>query len=338
MDQTQSVAGKNKNSKQHHPGGGNRNQGFSVDEGKNSAKSIRLEPLEERVLYSADVIGLNFTEWSADTSADDTQDAVTQIGASPETGIELIFIDTSVPQRQILIDDLQQQINNGRNAKIVQLESNEDGLATISHEIAAQDSVTAIHIISHGTSQGVKIGDTWLDDATAKENIELLNQWQQSLTDTADLIIYGCNLAASDEGIALLDTLAEATQTDVAASIDRTGHDNLQANWTLEHTIGQIEHDIALSAQAQEAWENELAIEFALQAKDVDLGVQPINASFDFSGGDLTIEDQLIGTIPNGTSESIQVVSVTAPASDTLIDNGDNTYTCLLYTSDAADE
>ena len=80
-----------KNSKQFNPDGEIRDQGFAVHEGKTPAASVQLEPLEERVLFSADFIGLNPAEWSADTGIDDTQDATGLFDVTAETGIELIL-------------------------------------------------------------------------------------------------------------------------------------------------------------------------------------------------------------------------------------------------------
>ena len=53
------MAATKKNSKQFNPDGEIRDQGLAVHEGKTPAASVQLEPLEERVLFSADFIGLN---------------------------------------------------------------------------------------------------------------------------------------------------------------------------------------------------------------------------------------------------------------------------------------
>jgi hypothetical protein len=47
--------------------------------------------------------------------------------------------------------------------------------------------------------------------------------------------IYGCNLAASEDGKALVDSLARLTGTDVAASDDLTGSLDKGGDWELEY-------------------------------------------------------------------------------------------------------
>ena len=64
------------------------------------------------------------------------------------------------------------------------------------------------------------------------------------LGEEGDLLIYGCNLAATEAGKELVDRLSALTQADVAASTDLTGS---QGNWQLEYQTGRIEsshHDL----------------------------------------------------------------------------------------------
>ena len=291
--------------------------------------TIQIEPLEQRVMFSADVLGGSFGEWAADTSIEDSQDVL--FGKTLETeSVELIFIDVSVPQRQVLIDDLQQQINDGRNARIVLLATHDDGLQVISQQLAEQPSVSAVHIISHGTDQGIRIGNTWLDNTLAENSTAQLSQWQHSLTESADLLIYGCNLGDSHEGIALINTLAEATTADVAASIDSTGHDNLNANWTLETSTGSIESSIQLSEQAIAAWEHELNI--SLEAKPDSFSAQPFNTPIvlgdksDIGDEDITLTDEINGAITNLAGE-INLINVVSPSNGSITANADDTFT-----------
>ncbi len=301
----------------------NRGRGISAPD-KNTT-SIQLEVLEQRVMFSADVLGIPLTEWAADTTIDDAVDQPFWSAESDNTD-ELIFIDSSVPQRQVLIDDLRQQISKGRSAVIVLLQPVDDGLNTITETLKNYNSLSAIHIISHGSDQGIAIGDTWLTNDVALENISLLNQWQSALTDSADLLIYGCNLAASDNGLSLVNTLARETQADVAASIDSTGHNNLGANWTLEHASGPIESNIHLSDAARQAWENELATK--LQAIDDDLGSVVPNTPL-ILGDDPTIADVDLTAndfiVPG--NDNISFINVVDPVNGSITENNNDTFT-----------
>ena len=80
-----------------------------------------------------------------------------------------------------------------------------------------------MHIISHGTTGAVRLGSTWLSSDTLAAHAEVLSGWGESLSIDADLLFYGCNLAGSAQGQELVETLADLTGADVAASDDLTG-------------------------------------------------------------------------------------------------------------------
>ena len=83
--------------------------------------------------------------------------------------------------------------------------------------------------------------------------------WQDSLTPEADLLFYGCDLAAGDDGRALLDNLSNLTGADVAASDDLTGSALLGGDWVLEYSNGEIETRVATSPETPQQWSGVLA-------------------------------------------------------------------------------
>ncbi len=72
-----------------------------------------------------------------------------------------------------------------------------------------------------------------------------------ALSQDADLLLYGCDVAATESGVTFLDALAAATGADVAASNGDTGAESLGGDWVLEarNENGVIE-TIAISAEA----------------------------------------------------------------------------------------
>ena len=63
----------------------------------------------------------------------------------------------------------------------------------------------------------------------------------KSAFEDADILIYGCDVAAGSTGRAFIDLLAQLTEADVAASTDTTGASFLGGDWTLEAQTGSIE-------------------------------------------------------------------------------------------------
>ena len=82
---------------------------------------------------------------------------------------------------------------------------------------------------------------TWLN--TPDE----IASWSGALTDDADLLFYGCNLAESSEGEAFISSISALTGADVAASDDSTGSSELGGDWSLEFSVGEVDKAFVLS-------------------------------------------------------------------------------------------
>ncbi len=55
----------------------------------------------------------------------------------------------------------------------------------------------AIHIISHGNAEGFQLGSIWFSGTTVVDRSGELQQWNESLSQNADLLIFGCYVAAT---------------------------------------------------------------------------------------------------------------------------------------------
>ncbi|MDL1983033.1 MAG: DUF4347 domain-containing protein, partial [Deltaproteobacteria bacterium] len=232
---------------------------------KKQPEVLRYEELEQRVLFSADLMpGLD-----ADTDAVYEQVLVEDVaGVTPtdstnasdpavqveETRHELVFVNDNVTDYQQLIDELQQQDGN-RILEVVTLDSTQSGIDQVSDILSEQTSLDAIHIISHGNDGSFALGSDWLDNNDLLANSEAISTWGDSLSEDADILLYGCNIAVDNDGQLLTETLANLTDADVASSEDITGHEDLGGDWDLEYDTGAVETE-ALSAGQ---WEGLLA-------------------------------------------------------------------------------
>ncbi|HAO12691.1 MAG TPA: hypothetical protein DCQ51_16350, partial [Planktothrix sp. UBA8407] len=75
-------------------------------------------------------------------------------------------------------------------------------------------------------------------------------QWQTGLSENADILLYGCNLASGSLGQSFVTNLSQLTQADIAASNDLTGNTALGGNWALEVQTGNIETALSFSQNA----------------------------------------------------------------------------------------
>ena len=172
---------------------------------------------------------------------------------------ELVFIDTDVENYQQLLNDILAQGEEDRNIEVILLDNERDGIEQISETLANYDNLDAVHLISHGSEGSVELGNTYLNTESLNKNLLAISDWAEAFSENGDFLIYGCNLAATDEGQSLVDALSQLTQTDVAASDDLTGSALLGGDWNLEFTTGTVETATAISALAQQTWNSLLA-------------------------------------------------------------------------------
>jgi Domain of unknown function (DUF4347)/Domain of unknown function (DUF4082) len=149
----------------------------------------------------------------------------------------IAFVDSRVPNLINLTENLQADI------KVI-LDPNQDGFEQISKVLKQYDNLTGIHIISHGNTAELQLGNNIFNSASLNKNNIGLQQWTSSLTPEADILLYGCNVAAGATGQAFVNTFSNLTGADVAASIDFTGDDSQGGNWLLEYSTGNIETKI----------------------------------------------------------------------------------------------
>ena len=139
------------------------------------------------------------------------------------------------------------------------IDAERDGIRKITDTLAQKSDLDAIHIISHATDGAVQLGCTQLDFETLLKRAASVKKWGEALTENGDILIYGCDLAATQEGKSLVEALARLTGADVAASEDPTGAAAKGGDWELEFKTGAIEATVAVSTAEQSAWNHVLA-------------------------------------------------------------------------------
>ena len=159
---------------------------------------------------------------------------------------EVVFIDKGVEDYQSLLSAI------SSDAELVFIESNSDGLEQIANILQDRNDIDAIHIISHGDSGELFLGNsTVTQESIQGEHADELATIKAALNEEADILIYGCNFAEGEQGKSAADALAEATGADVAASEDLTGAESLGGDWDLEYEFGNV-GTVTISGEAYE--------------------------------------------------------------------------------------
>ncbi|MGB5440513.1 MAG: DUF4347 domain-containing protein, partial [Gammaproteobacteria bacterium] len=189
---------------------------------------------------------------------DDPDVALPSDEASEDVRHELVIVDPSIPDYETLLAEVRAVGGDDTRLDVVLIDPKRDGIEQITQLLLAHSDLDAIHLISHGGAGQIKLGSETIDSGTLQRNEDLVRSWGDALTNEGDILIYGCNLAASDTGEALVDALAELTGADVAASDDLTGHARMGGDWELEYRVGLIEADVVIDAGTQAAWQGSL--------------------------------------------------------------------------------
>ena len=173
-----------------------------------------------------------------------------------EHTLELVFIDGSISNLDQMIADLQNEsaLDETRSLEIVVLDTERDGIAQITAALIQYDGIDGMHIVSHGSDGQVKLGSTTLSLDSVDRYQSAISAWQYSMSEEADILIYGCNVAETANGRELLNQLSHLTATDVAGSEDLTGQAELGGNWDLEFVIGDVDTEVVFSARLQASW------------------------------------------------------------------------------------
>src|SRR5262245_15597272 len=238
-----------------------------------------VEALEPRLLYSADLGPSLLASALVSPVAEqrllesDPQALQPQAAAAQTQAREVVFVDAATPDADRLIADIAGQ--RGRTIDVVRIGADEDGLARISAELGARRDISAVHIISHGSDGSFRLGESTVDSETVQARGSELAGWNASLTADADLLIYGCDVAASGAGQALLERLASLTGADVAASTNPTGSAALGGDWNLEYSTSAIEAHLAFSQAAQDEWFGLLPVANVAASQDTYIESRP---------------------------------------------------------------
>ena len=179
--------------------------------------------------------------------------------AAEQVATEVVFIDDSAEDFEQLIADLHAQRDAGRAVDFFVLDSQQDGIDQIAETLQRYSNLDAVHIVSHGSTGAVKLGATWLRIGSLDAYAGTIAGWGSAISTDGDLLIYGCDLAASSRGEMLVDSIAALTGADVAASTDDTGSALRGGDWDLEFHSGSLETDVVFTEQLQTDWQGLLA-------------------------------------------------------------------------------
>ena len=223
-----------------------------------AALATGAEVVQDQITQDLDLPALN-TNVEPEKSSDPLTNNIDLSSAlstetSPSDRKEIVFIDTRVEDYQSLLRGIDP------SAEAILLDSTRDGIEQMAEALNGRININAIHLIAEGNEAELHLGTTFLtQESISGQYADLFTQIGKSLSAEADLLIYGCNFGEGKAGLDAIETLAELTGADIAASTNRTGHTTQYADWDLEISTGTIESSIVIDESTQATWEGVLA-------------------------------------------------------------------------------
>ena len=172
---------------------------------------------------------------------------------------ELVVVDPSLDDVDTLLSDLEARLTDVSAVEVVLLDP-EAGIGQLSEILDRHRDLSAVHLLSHGDEGAVRIGSEWLTATSLTGVAAEVAGWGDALSSDGDILIYGCDVAGSDAGIELVESLSVLTGADVGASDDDTGSSSRGGDWNLEYAAGRVETEVIVSTEGQSAYRGLLAV------------------------------------------------------------------------------
>ena len=214
------------------------------------------------------------------------------LSQTPHSATSLLFVDRGVDHYQDLIAEV------NPDTEVHLLDSTQDAISQITQTLIGRTGVSSLHILSHGAAGRLELGSHWVDRSALEQNAAEVKSWSLALTENADILLYGCDVADGESGSAFVRSLSQLTGADVAASNNLTGSAALGGDWTLEIATGGIESAIAFQPEVIN-YRGVLApivtlpsesITYTENGAAIAVGAgATVTASGNFNGGSLTV-------------------------------------------------
>ncbi|WJK10095.1 Ig-like domain-containing protein [Pseudomonas fluorescens] len=242
-----------------------------VTEGQRTLAAPLIMSLEPRMLFDGAVAATVADTAAAQPDSHPTADAAKtptadhpvaskdthgQADATPAAspvavpGQSVVFVDSRVKDADSLLKGV------APGTQVVKLDAGKDGLQQIADYLDQHQGVSSVQIIAHGNAGDLWLGNSYLSADNVAQRSAILAEIGKDMNVGGDILIYGCYTAEGDRGLSFVDSLAQLTGRDVAASNNRTG---VGGDWDLEIATGTIESANVLSTKAMSEYQWGLA-------------------------------------------------------------------------------
>ncbi len=183
---------------------------------------------------------------------------------------QIVFVDSAVEDWQSLA------VGVKAGTEVILVDRARDGIEQIAEALQSRKGIESVHIISHGESGSLQLGQTSLNSDNLETYRDSLKQWfsssVNSLQNRCEILLYGCNVAAGKKGEAFVQKLSKLTQANIAASADITGSAQKGGNWVLEYATVAIKTGLAIEPEVMANYAHTLALFTVTNTNDAGPG------------------------------------------------------------------
>lgn len=173
----------------------------------------------------------------------------------------IALIDTALDDRQTLHNGI------APGTEVISLNAARDGVEQITEAVGSRSGINSIHIISHGSPGSLQLGRTKLSLTNLRTYARQLQQWSAALAENAEILLYGCEVAAGEKGAKFVQQLSQVTRAKIAASTKPVGSAALGGDWELDYTTGSVSSGLAIEPATRAAYQFAFGLQFLGQAR-----------------------------------------------------------------------
>ena len=146
----------------------------------------------EAVYSSSELIGFE----------EQASDVIVELETALVQSRQLIVIDDRVDDSEALLHDVLNNGDSNTEFEIIRIGAGSDGIEAITSALSGQNNQTydAVHIITHGDDAQLQLGATQLNSGNLQQFQSELSSWSSGLSLDADILLYGCDVAQTEEG------------------------------------------------------------------------------------------------------------------------------------------
>ncbi len=115
----------------------------------------------------------------------------------------IVFIDPKVDEYETLMAGVKPGL------EVVLLDDSFNGIAQITKALKGRRGLSSLHIVAHGDAGKLWLGKGLVNSNTLEQQSNDLQSWGAALARDADILLYGCKVAAGEMGQQFVQRLSQ---------------------------------------------------------------------------------------------------------------------------------